>query len=123
MQSIFTREAVTEKPGALSLMSRKSQTKQKMSIYNVKFAVYGALKDGNQIQAQAIKVTSELQDLLDQSDRQGVILIGNDTLGQDPSKGNGKHFAAIVSLNGVDHYFACGENQTIDFNHSILPTQ
>ncbi len=84
-----------------------------MSQFTVQFAVYGALKSGNEEKSCTINVKKELQDLLNQPDRQGEVKIDNATLGCDPSPGDGKHFGAIVN----DHYFACAEGQTIDFNH------
>ena len=84
-----------------------------MSRFTVQFAVYGALKSGNEEKSCTINVTEELHDLLEQPDRQGVVKIDNDTLGCDPCPGDSKHFGAIVN----NHYFACLEGQTIDFNH------
>ncbi len=91
-----------------------------MSTFQVKFAVYGALANGNENQTQAISVASQLQALLESND--GIVQISNDSFGTDPSKGNKKHFGALVNVNGEDVYFACEENQTIDFAHHIAPT-
>lgn len=91
-----------------------------MSI-TVKFAVYGALKGGNENQTQAIDVSGPLQAQIDAS--QGIVNINNGTMGGDPSKGNGKHFAAIVDVDGNQNVcFACAEGQTIDFHHWIANT-
>lgn len=92
-----------------------------MSTFTVKFAVYGALKDGNENQTQAISVAAPLQSALTKND--GIVSISNSTFGTDPSKGTKKHFGALVTVNGVDQYFACQEGQTIDFAHSIPPTK
>jgi len=81
----------------------------------VKFAVYGALAGGNENRSQAADVRTALQTAIDGN--QGIVLIGNASLGGDPSPGNQKHFGAIVSLDSVDRYFACQEGQTIDFYH------
>lgn len=46
--------------------------------------------------------------------------IDNLTMGGDPAKGSGKHFSAIVDVDGETGVcFACNENQTIDFHHWI----
>jgi hypothetical protein len=91
-----------------------------MSNFTVKFAVYGALNGGNENQSQVINVVPQLQQALDNHD--GIVLINNDTFGDDPSFGNTKSFGAEVTVNGVDHCFACQEGQTIDFYHSIPTT-
>ena len=91
-----------------------------MSTFDVKFAVYGALKDGNENETQAISVAQQLQRLLEDND--GIVTISNSSFGVDPAKGYTKHFGAIVNVNGEDVYFACQENQTIDFAHHIQPT-
>lgn len=91
-----------------------------MSALTVNFAVYGALADGNENSTQAIDVTSVLQEAINSS--QGIVKIDNATMGQDPSKGNDKQFAASVSLDNVPQSYACKEGQTIDFYHWIAPT-
>lgn len=91
-----------------------------MSALTVNFAVYGALAGGNENSTQAIDVTTALQNAINAT--QGIVKINNTTMGQDPSKGNGKHFAASVSLDGVPQSYACKEGQTIDFYHWIAPT-
>jgi hypothetical protein len=91
-----------------------------MSALTVNFAVYGALAGGNENSTQAIDVARVLQDAINAS--QGIVKIDNTTMGQDPSKGNDKHFAASVSLDGVPQPYACKEGQTIDFYHWIAPT-
>jgi hypothetical protein len=90
-----------------------------MSVFNVKFAVYGALAGGDQQKTQAINVADAVQQQLNTTSYQGVISVNNTTMGQDPSPGNVKHFGALVTVNGKDMYFACQENQTIDFNHNM----
>jgi hypothetical protein len=91
-----------------------------MSVFTVKFAVYGALASGNENASQAISVVSQLQKALDSKD--GIVAITNDTFGTDPSKGNKKHFGALVAVGDTDHYYACEEGQTVDFYHTIPPT-
>lgn len=93
-----------------------------MSILTVKFAVYGALANGNENESQAVDVSDALQTAIDASTNNGIVEINNTNMGGDPSVGNQKHFAAIVSLDGSDRYFACEENQTIDFFHTIPPS-
>ena len=79
----------------------------------VKFAVYGALPGGDADNAQAIDVTHKLQNLINNN---GGIVACNDKNFGDPSSGNLKHFGALVLRNGAQTFFACEENQTIDFN-------
>ncbi|MFZ6873783.1 hypothetical protein ACO0LF_17125 [Undibacterium sp. Di27W] len=87
-----------------------------MSItYVVTSAAYGALAGGNENNTQAANVTGTLQTLLNQNPN-GVVTINNTTMGGDPSKGNTKHFGAIVVVNGSSQAFACQEGQTIDFS-------
>jgi hypothetical protein len=76
-------------------------------------AVYGALPDGNQANAQGFIVTKALQRLIDNT---GGIVAINNTSFSDPSVGFLKHFGAVVDRDGVQHCFACQENQTINFN-------
>lgn len=92
-----------------------------MSALTVKYAVYGALNGGNENKSQAVDVSKALQNAINSSS--GIVKISNDTLGGDPSKGNQKHFAAIVSLDSVDQFFACQEGQTIDFFHTETPSK
>jgi hypothetical protein len=84
---------------------------QKSSL-TVKFAVYGALQQGNRAGARAVDVTDRLQSLLDLNDAPVVCNNANFT---DPSVGDIKSFAAVVDRGGTDFHFACQENQTIDF--------
>jgi hypothetical protein len=91
-----------------------------MSALVVKFAVYGALAGGDENKTQAVNVQTALQTAIDSS--QGIVNINNNTMGGDPSKGNSKHFGAIVALDNVDRYFACYEGQTIDFYHTAEPS-
>ncbi len=90
-----------------------------MTTFTVKFAVYGALNGGDENKTQAIDVSGSLQKKLVANN--GIVTIDNATFGTDPSKGNKKHFGALVTVNGTDQYFACEENQTIDFCHSMTP--
>lgn len=84
--------------------------------YNVQYAVYGALANGNENQTEAAIVTSALQLQLP-TNSNGVVTINNSTMGGDPAPGWGKHFGAIVSVNGgAGQPFACQEGQTIDFS-------
>ncbi|MBL8149422.1 MAG: hypothetical protein JNN15_05805 [Blastocatellia bacterium] len=92
-----------------------------MATLVVKFAVYGALAGGDENKSQAANVQAALQTAINSS--QGIVNINNDTMGGDPSKGNRKHFGAIVTLDNVDRYFACYEGQTIDFYHTAEPSQ
>jgi hypothetical protein len=81
------------------------------------FAAYGALRDGNQDNTEAADVTVALQQAIDNSPRgNGVVRIDNTSMGGDPADGVGKHFGAIVEVDGVRRAFACQENQTIDFS-------
>jgi hypothetical protein len=84
-----------------------------MATLKVVFAVYGALPGGDKNQAQAFNVKAQLQNLID-SER-GVVGISDSNFG-DPSFGNVKHFGACVNRDGQDLFFACQENQIIDFN-------
>ena len=84
---------------------------------NVKFAVYGALRDGNQDNTEAAIVTTALQQQINASPNgNGVVTINNETMGLDPAPHVRKHFAAIVEVDGTDRPFACEERQTIDFS-------
>jgi hypothetical protein len=80
----------------------------------VKHAIYGALSGGVSANADAFDVTASMQNLINQNS--GVVAINNAHFG-DPAPGNEKHFGAVVTRNGQDFFFACDENQTIDFNH------
>ena len=79
----------------------------------VLFAVYGALPNANQANAQGFIVTRALQNLIDNN---GGIVAINNTSFNDPAVDFTKHFGAIVERNGVQHCFACQEGQTINFN-------
>ena len=82
----------------------------------VRFAVYGALRDGIQDNTEAAIVTGALQMAIDNSPHgNGVVRIDNQNMGGDPAPGVQKHFGAIVEVDGTDRPFACLENQTIDF--------
>ena len=77
-------------------------------------AVYGALSNGSQIDAQGNIVTVALQRLIDNEG--GIVTINDENFSPDPAFGFVKHFGAIVERSGVQVCFACQENQTIDFN-------
>lgn len=79
----------------------------------VKFAVYGALPGGASNKAQAFDITRNLQDLINRNG--GIVACNNSSFG-DPSSGNLKHFGALVLRSDGPAFFACEENQTIDFN-------
>jgi hypothetical protein len=82
----------------------------------VRFAVYGALRNGNQDNTEAKIVTAALQTAINNSPNgSGVVRIDNKNMGGDPAPGVQKHFGAIVEVNGTNRPFACVENQTIDF--------
>ena len=83
----------------------------------VVFAVYGALTDGSQDSTAAADVTAALQEAMDESpNKNEVVRIDDEHMGEDPAPGVTKHFAAIVEVDGVARPFACGQNQTIDFS-------
>lgn len=83
----------------------------------VTFAVYGALRGGNQDNTEAAIVTNALQEAINNSPNgNGVVTINNTNMGGDPARGVEKHFGAIVEVDGVLRPFACLENQTIDFS-------
>jgi hypothetical protein len=98
------------------------------TVYLVKSAIYGAGAT-NAYQCTASSVASALQQYLDQGITQLVICNGEPTPNpgntspyppfSDPAIGDAKVFAACVSVNGTDQYYACAEGQTIDF--SIAP--
>src|SRR5262249_18999646 len=76
------------------------------------FAVYGALPGGDRNQAKAKDVRNDLQGFFGRN--YSFVTWCNGTFG-DPSPGNGKHFAAIVTRDGRNFFFACNEGQSIDF--------
>jgi|HubBroStandDraft_4_1064222.scaffolds.fasta_scaffold288337_1 hypothetical protein len=84
-----------------------------MATLKVLFAAYGALAGGNKSEAHAYNVTAQLQDLIDSQG--GIVQISNSSFG-DPCFDNVKHFGACVIRDGDEWFFACQENQTIDFN-------
>jgi len=79
----------------------------------VDFAVYGALKGGNEVNGRAMDVKSTLQRLINQNG--GVVTITSSYMGGDPCLGNIKSFGAQVQREGDIFHFACQEGQTIDF--------
>lgn len=86
-----------------------------MSAITVNFAVYGALPDGNENACKAKDVTSVLQKLITNGD--GIVKINNSNMDGDPCKGYHKHFGAQITRDGGTYYYACQEDQTIDFHH------
>ena len=81
------------------------------------FAVYGALRGGNQDNTEAAIVTAALQQRINNSPHgNGVVRIDNTSMGGDPAVGVVKHFGAIVEVDGVQRAFACQETQRIDFS-------
>jgi len=86
-------------------------------LLQVKFAVYGALQNGNPNSPRTIDVGNQLQKQIDAST--GIVAINNATMGADPAVGTGKQFGAIVTLNGKDYAFACQEGQSIDFYQAV----
>jgi hypothetical protein len=91
--------------------------------YVVKSAIYGATS--STYQSSAADVSALLQGHLDNGHVQLCISNGmpspNPGVGPyppfpDPAVGDGKGFGAIVAVNGVDQFFACGEGGTIDFS-------
>lgn len=91
--------------------------------YVVKFAVYGGTAPS--YESSAADVSAQLQQLLNDGAVQLCICNGfpspNPGVGpypvfEDPAPGYDKGFAAIVTVNGVDRYFACAEGGTIDFS-------
>ena len=89
-----------------------------MSSLVVQFAVYGRLCGGGADSMHAINCAPQLQAALDSHKNNGVVTISNDSMGGDPCPGNTKYFGAVVSLDGVDMYFAGEEGNQIDFFHS-----
>jgi len=89
-----------------------------MAKFSVKFAVFGALAGGNQDQAEGASVATQLQQKLDTS---SVVECNTKTFG-DPAPHNTKHFGALVERDGALLYFACQENQTIDFGVGGSPS-
>lgn len=83
----------------------------------VKFAVYGGLRDGNQDQTEAADVGNQLQVAFDNNPG-AIVAINNDTFNVDPAPNVVKHFGAIVTVDGTDYYFACQEGQTVNFLES-----
>jgi hypothetical protein len=77
------------------------------------FAVYGALQEGHDTAALAFDVTGRVQDYVNRSG--GLVFCENSLFG-DPAPGSQKHFAAAVTRGGQHLYFACAENQYINFS-------
>jgi hypothetical protein len=101
-----------------SRMGEANQTaEEQMAVIRVQFAVFGALPGGDSTKAEAFDVTSQLQTFIDEGGGVTEITIGFG----DPSPGNLKHFGAKVIRDGQEVFFACEENQFIDFNHGGGP--
>lgn len=92
-----------------------------MSEIKVDFAVYGALKNGNENNGLAMNVKSILQNLINQND--GIVTITNSYMGGDPCLGNTKQFGAQIRRKGSVFHYACMEGQTIDFEHGGTPSK
>lgn len=90
-----------------------------MSDLKVKFAVWGASVNGDPLNDRAGDISGRLQDLIERTGGKVQFTTGNF---DDTCLGYGKHFAGIVIRNNKEHYFACAENQTIDFNYGGTPT-
>lgn len=84
-----------------------------MKKIKVDFAVYGALKGGNESNGLAIDVRTTLQKLIDQNN--GIVTITSSHLKADPCLGYTKAFGAQIQRGGQTYHFACQEGQTIDF--------
>jgi hypothetical protein len=89
-----------------------------MATITVQMAVFGAQPSTNQ--NQAANVTAALQKAINASST-GLVQITDTTMGTDPSYGNLKSFGAVVTVNGVPQYFACQENQEVNFYPSTSP--
>ena len=90
-----------------------------MNEITVEFAVYGALKNGDENDCRAADVKTLLQKLIDS--QEGIVTIDNSTMGGDPCPGNGKHFGAQITRSDGTYYYACQEGQKIDFCHGGWP--
>lgn len=86
-----------------------------MSGIKVDFAVYGALKDGNENNGRAMNVKAILQDLINQNN--GIVKISSSYMGGDPCMGYTKQFGAQIRRKGGVFHYACMEGQTIDFEN------
>jgi hypothetical protein len=87
----------------------------------VKWAVFGGLKGGSPTGGEGGDVAGKLQNAINQNFKSVPITVA--TLG-DPAPDVPKHFAAIVQNDqfpGVNLYYACQENQTINFEWSWAP--
>jgi hypothetical protein len=85
------------------------------------FAVYGGVRGGNPDDVPTKDVKDELQTAIDKSllgggPNSGHVKIQNDTMGGDPANRVVKNFGAVVDYpGGKRRFFACKENDTIDF--------
>lgn len=86
-----------------------------MSKLLIKYAVYGALPNGNSQNARAFDVMPRLKTIFEFGST--VVAINDENFG-DPAPGYLKHFGAVVNCDGTDFYFGCQENQSIDFSHA-----
>lgn len=86
-----------------------------MSGIKVDFAVYGALKDGNENNGRAMNVKKILQNLINQNN--GIVTITSSYMGGDPCLGYTKQFGAQIRRKGHTFHYACLEGQTIDFEN------
>lgn len=83
------------------------------------FAVYGGLRGGNKIEGKI--VTDALQKVINEKPGEKV-QITNEAMGGDPAKLIPKQFAALVEVKPGKpesrRFFACEEDQVIDFTVS-----
>ena len=79
---------------------------------NVLFAAYGALRNGDPLQEEAVDVTQALQANLNPGSP-GTVAINNQNMGGDPAVGVVKHFGALIEVDGERRAFACQEGQEI----------
>jgi hypothetical protein len=84
-------------------------------------AVYGGVRGGNPDDVPTWNVTVALQTAIDKSilgggPNSGHVKIDNPTMGGDPANRVVKSFGAVVAYpGGIPRFFACKENDTIDF--------
>jgi hypothetical protein len=87
----------------------------------VRFAVYGGVRAGNPDDVPTNNVTDALQAAIDKSilgggPNSGHVKIDNPTMGGDPANRVVKNFGAVVDYpGGTRRFFACKEDDTIDF--------
>jgi hypothetical protein len=91
--------------------------------YVVRFAIWGASNPTSLNQSAVLDVTSTLQTILNTGTTiitpSNGVAAPDQIFTPDPAVGAAKAFGALIAVNGVDQYYACAENDTIDI--SILP--